>query len=334
MHPWLSTFLQLSDAVIITDDKHVILEVNATYERITGYTRAEVAGRKAGLLKAGLTPKLTYDHLKQTLESGHCWSGIFTNRNKNRELWHSSITITPFDLEGATYYVGVFRDLDQLERGQYIAEERIEAVRSSLFRVLAISSEIRDPAIEEHLNEVQRLTKRLLTHVSAHELYKQTVTREMMHDLIHTSILHDVGKAMVPEGILYKPGSLTAYERQIIEMHPLMGVDILNKIRSELEDELDSRVEGIARNIILYHHERWDGTGYPHGLRGTEIPLEARIVAIVDVYDALTSKRAYKEAWPASEAAAYILGHKGTHFDPVLADIFVSECCAYSRAVL
>lgn len=134
--------------------------------------------------------------------------------------------------------------------------------------------------------------------------------------------MHDIGKASVPEGILYKPGALTTYERKIIQMHPLMGVDILNRISGGFNyDFIESLA--VAENIIRYHHEKWDGTGYPDNLKGEEIPFEARVVGIVDVFDALTSRRPYKVPWTIQEALAFILEQKGKHFDPFLVDTFI-----------
>lgn len=145
-----------------------------------------------------------------------------------------------------------------------------------------------------------------------------------IHHIAHASILHDIGKAEIPEGILYKPGPLSPYERTIIEMHPLMGADILNKISREINNEFISSLE-VAENIILYHHEKWDGTGYPHHLKGEEIPLEARITAIVDVFDALTSRRAYKDSWSVGRALSFLNEQKGKHFDPDMVESFF-EC--------
>src|SRR5690606_11390107 len=125
---------------------------------------------------------------------------------------------------------------------------------------------------------VQQITVRVLERharrmgLKLPERYRQYVK--------YSSILHDIGKSGIPEGILYKPGALNEYERMIIEHHPRIGADILHKVTLELKDELFLEGYEVARNIILHHHERWDGSGYPSGLRGHSIPLEARIVAV------------------------------------------------------
>lgn len=318
----LRMFLTLADAVIITDSRHHILDVNTAYESITGYSRETILGAKASVVKSKYTSKATYTSMHEALNKGGSWSGVFINKKQSGDLWHSSISITPYEIDGERYYVGIFRELEHLEEGIYIGEERRSTIQGVLLKVLAISCEIRDPAIEDHLTRVQQYTESLLNR------HKRRMnadwSKEYMLSVIHSSIMHDIGKSGIPEGILYKPGPLTSYERQIVEMHPLIGVDILEKINVELQDSFFKDQLSVARNIILYHHEKWDGTGYPIGLQGNAIPLEARVVSIVDVYDALTSRRPYKEIWPKEKALAFVRGHRGTAFDPDLVDSFVS----------
>lgn len=315
----LAGYLKLGDAVIITDQDHRILDINRYYEQTTGYTRDSVIGFKAGFLKSGITPATTYTSLKNELRNGNPWSGVLTNRKKSGDVWHSSITITPVQVKNKSYFVGVFRELEQLKEGVYLSEKKRTETQRELLKILAISCEIRDPSIEEHLSRVQTLSEKL---VIVHNRRMQLgMSASDIHHIAHASILHDIGKAEIPEGILYKPGPLSPYERTIIEMHPFMGADILNKISREINNEFISSLE-VAENIILYHHEKWDGTGYPHHLKGEEIPLEARITAIVDVFDALTSRRAYKDSWSVGRALSFLNEQKGKHFDPDMVESF------------
>lgn len=318
--PQLDCYLLLADAVIITDDEHAIITVNESYEKTTGYEQEYIIGHKAGFLKSGLTPQSTYHSLKQQLKEGKPWSGVFINLKKSKEIWHSTITITPISVNDETYFVGIFRELEQLPQGVYLSENKRIETQRELLKVLAISCEIRDPSIEDHLCKVQELTEKLIL---AHQKHHHLKLEEWyIHDVIHGSILHDIGKAEIPEGILYKPGPLSHYERKIIEMHPFMGADILSKISKELSNDVIKSFE-VPKNIVLYHHEKWDGTGYPYQLKGEDIPLEARIIAIVDVYDALTSQRPYKDSWPKEKALTFINEQKGKHFDPMLVETFV-----------
>ena len=133
---------------------------------------------------------------------------------------------------------------------------------------------------------------------------------ERAETLLHAAPMHDIGKIGIADHILLKPGKLTAEEYQQMQKHPLIGAEILG--------ECDSELLKVARLVALYHHEKWDGSGYPHGLAGEQIPLEARIVALCDVFDALTSTRPYKHAWTVAETLEFIQQQQGRHFDPQL----------------
>ncbi|MUT65820.1 HD domain-containing phosphohydrolase [Paenibacillus sp. NEAU-GSW1] len=322
MNETLAPFLKLADAVIITDASHTILNVNETYESITGYKHKDILGKKAGILRTSYTSQSVHADMKAAIHSGKPWSGVFTNRKRSGKLWHSSITITPFEIDGQYYYVGVFRELEQLDQGMYLDDERVSRMQGSLLKVLAISCEIRDPGTEAHLSRVQQLTDLLVDRHN--ERMNLCYSKAELARIANSSILHDIGKSGIPEGILYKPGSLADYERTIIEMHPIIGLDIVDKIFAELDDELFEKELQTAKNIILHHHEKWDGTGYPHRLKGDAIPLEARIVSVVDVYDALSTKRSYKEIWNIETTLRYLAEQRGKQFDPAVVDSFMS----------
>ena len=134
-------------------------------------------------------------------------------------------------------------------------------------------------------------------------------------DLLNAAPMHDVGKIGIPDAVLRKPGPLDADEWATMRRHPEIGAEIIG--------EHPSGVLQLAREIALAHHEKWDGSGYPRGLAGEAIPLSARIVAIADVFDALTTRRPYKEPWPVHEAMDHITAQAGQHFDPALVPLFV-----------
>jgi putative two-component system response regulator len=136
-------------------------------------------------------------------------------------------------------------------------------------------------------------------------------------DLLHAAPMHDVGKIGIPDRILQKPGALDKEEWKVMQSHSTIGADIIG--------EHPHGMLALARNIALTHHEKWDGSGYPRGLAGEDIPLEGRIVAIADVFDALTSARPYKAAWPVEEAVQYLRQQRGLHFDPELVDLFLER---------
>lgn len=135
-------------------------------------------------------------------------------------------------------------------------------------------------------------------------------------DLLHAAPMHDVGKIGIPDAVLLKPGPLTDSEWHIMRQHTSIGASIIG--------QHDCGILQMARTVALTHHEKWDGSGYPEGLRGDNIPLAARIVALADVFDALTSVRPYKRAWSVDEALAHIQAQAGKHFDPALVPPFVA----------
>lgn len=312
----LTYYLKLGDAVVITDENLIILDVNHQYKNITGYKRETIIGLPAEFLNSNMEP-IMHKSLISTLSNDKSWSGVMVHVKKSSGLWYSFITITPIKINDRIYYVGITRSAEQL-----VVEDnyRRKQEQKELFKVLALSSEIRDTGIVEHLLNVQKLTERFLLVLTEENIYSLPV--EYIDKIIQYSILHDIGKSGIPESILYKPGPLTFYERKIIEMHPLIGVEVLHKISDGMNYKLFNDIE-IASNIIRYHHEKWDGTGYPEGLKGEEIPFEARVIAIIDVYDALVSKRSYKEAWSEKEALSYLKEQKGIQFDPFLVDAFI-----------
>src|SRR5690606_372734 len=129
--------------------------------------------------------------------------------------------------------------------------------------------------------------------------------------------MHDVGKIGIPDAILQKNGKLDEAEWQVMRQHAQIGAEIIG--------EHPSGLLRMARSIALTHHEKWDGSGYPNGLKGEEIPMEGRIVAIADVFDALTSVRPYKPAWPLEEALEFLRRESGRHFDPALVELFLGQ---------
>jgi putative two-component system response regulator len=184
---------------------------------------------------------------------------------------------------------------------------------------LAKLAESRDNDTGEHLERI-----RIYVTILAKELARSRMDfdERLIHDLALASSLHDIGKVGIPDSILLKPGRLTPEERGIMEIHTLIGGECLDAIQGRLGD---NEFMSIARQIAFYHHERWDGTGYPHSLKGPEIPLVARIVAVADVYDALTSKRPYKRAMTHAESKEIILAGTGKQFDPEIVEAFLKH---------
>ena len=193
----------------------------------------------------------------------------------------------------------------QVERA--IAE--VSAREREIVRRLMLAAEFRDDQAGDHLTRVAGCVIAIAEGLGLSEAEA--------NDIALASTMHDIGKIGIPDGILMKPGPLSDSEREEMKQHALRGYRMLH--------DSPSRLLQLASEIALTHHERWDGKGYPQGLRGDEIPLSGRIVAVADVFDALISARVYKPAWPLEQARRHLEGQSGTHFDPACVAAFVSR---------
>jgi CHASE2 domain-containing sensor protein len=210
----------------------------------------------------------------------------FTERNNRRRLERESAVLE-----------GLVR-----ERTAELREAQFEIVRR-----LAQAAESRDEETGQHIDRISRMCGQLARAAGLSDAEAELIGE--------ASALHDVGKIGIPDAVLLKPGRLSAEEWDIMRRHPLIGARMLENSSSPLMQR--------AETIALTHHERWDGTGYPAGLAGADIPLEGRICAVCDVFDALLSPRVYKPAWPLEDVLAELARQRGTQFDPELVDVFL-----------
>jgi putative two-component system response regulator len=197
--------------------------------------------------------------------------------------------------------------------------EQIANLQDAVLSTVADLVEFRDDVTGGHIVRTQNYLKLLVDELLQEDLYAKETSMWNMDYLVPSAQLHDVGKIAISDSILNKPGKLSSEEFEIMKTHAAIGVTIIQKIEENAEEHDFMRH---ARLIAGGHHEKWDGTGYPLGAKEKEIPLEARLMAIADVYDALLSARPYKQPLSPGEAKQIILNGKGTQFDPVLVDIF------------
>lgn len=197
----------------------------------------------------------------------------------------------------------------------------VASTRDVVFSSLAKLAESRDPETGAHLERIQLYTRLLLERLAHHGPYQAELRQQSIEVIARSSILHDIGKVGIPDHVLLKPGPLTQDEFEIMKTHTTIGADAIDAAASESRDcdFLQSAAE-----IARCHHEWFDGTGYPAGRHGQNIPLSARIVTVADVFDALTSERVYKSAMSPRKARSIIESKRGSHFDPAIVDAFIA----------
>ncbi len=210
---------------------------------------------------------------------------------------------------------------DRLE--QMVAEKVREAIDSHITTIFAMSklAESRDDETGTHLERTRQYCRLLASHLRLSGAYPDLVDEQFIHRIFQASPLHDIGKVAIPDGILKKPGKLTEDEFEVMKTHTLRGAETLASVT---DNHPHNEFIHFGLQIARSHHEKWDGSGYPDRLRGQEIPLAARIMAVADVYDALTSKRCYKDAMTHEEAREIIRVQSGFHFEPLLVDTFLA----------
>jgi len=214
-------------------------------------------------------------------------------------------------------------DLRQFNKNlqSMVAEKtgKIFQLQSSILSIVSDLVESRDNATGGHVARTQRSLKALIDKLRELGLYQEEMREWNIEMILPSAQLHDVGKIAIVDSILNKMGPLTADEFEEMKKHVELGVKIIERVEAETSDNDFLKY---AKIFAGTHHEKWDGSGYPNGLAGKDIPLLGRLMAIVDVYDALTFLRPYKEALPHEEAVRIILQGRGNHFDPVLVDVF------------
>ena len=247
--------------------------------------------------------------------------------DNERTRGNSAEKISSLDIRTGDEIENLYTAVNQMSQDavRYIAEaqeknETINRMQGNLIMVMADLVESRDKFTGDHVRNTAAYTRIIMNQMRREGIYADQLTNEFISNVYQSAPLHDVGKIVVSDIILNKPGRFTDEEFAIMKGHTLAGRDILESAKGAVSESsyLDE-----AQNLAAYHHEKWNGTGYPFGIAGEEIPLSARIMAVADVFDALVSKRSYKEGFPIEKALAIIEEGIGTHFDPQVARAFL-----------
>lgn len=318
-----STFV----SVVLTDLDQNILFWNTGAQNIFGYTSEEMIGKKiTALYPQDSATKDTVENLQQLVRTKTgTVHGKMRQMAKDGRVLTISLAISPMlDDEGEVRGIlGVGQDVSEQVR---LNEELLESLHlikqtqdASIFS-LAKLAESRDEETGLHLSRIQDYCRVFCAGLCRQDKYRDVMTSNFVDDLIRSSVLHDIGKVALPDSILLCPDRFSAEEYEIMKRHPVFGGQALEDAVKKLGAE---SFLSMGRDIAYFHHEHWDGSGYPFGRKGEGIPLSARIVAVVDVYDALTTRRRYKRAFSHAEACAIIIDEKSKQFDPELVDVFL-----------
>jgi HD-GYP domain-containing protein (c-di-GMP phosphodiesterase class II) len=243
------------------------------------------------------------------------------------------IALLVFGITRFMFFVALVTSLDWGKKEDLITENYLMKIQlanqntikteKQFLETLNSLAKARDGETGNHIIRTQHYVKLLAQRLQSSGAYLEQISDEYIEALFSSAPLHDIGKIGIPDSILLKQGPLTDEEWTIMKNHAFIGESVMDSAKMDIG--AGSKVVEIAIKIAGGHHEKWDGSGYPRGLSGQYIPLEARIMALADMYDALVTERPYKKAWTHEKALAEIMSKSGNHFDPVVVDAFIAE---------
>ena len=301
-----NSIIQSIPGVFYLMEKHntKFSRINSNVSKVTGYSEDELYEMPS--LNLIENKELYLQCVSEVYKTG---SGRFKNYilTKDKKKIPYVFNISKMMIDNRTYILGIGLDVSNAEKYEKqleVSNIKLKEAHEHAIYMLALASEYNDPDTGKHIRRIVKMTTSLALELGVNEKEAKQIG--------NNSVLHDLGKLGISDKILLKPGPLTLNEFEKMKQHTIIGAEIIGKIEGFKQ----------AREIALSHHEKWDGTGYPKGLKGNAIPLSARIVAVVDTFDALISVRPYKGAWSLDKAIRQINKEKGTHFDPEVVDAF------------
>lgn len=290
-----------------TDIHGKITYVNQAFCDISGYSKEELMRSSHNIVRDPAADPKMFQQLWNTIGKGRVWKGSFKNRKKNGEAYYVSTSIVPImdDNGSIVEYMGIRHDVTEI----VMLHKELEDTQKEIIQKIGEVGETRSKETGYHVKRVAEYS-RLLALLAG-------LGKKNAQLLYYASPMHDIGKIGIPDSILKKAGKLDEDEFKVMRTHAEIGYHILKGSKREILK---------AAAIVAYrHHERWDGTGYPNALLGEQIHIFGRITTIADVFDALGSKRVYKEAWELEKILEYFKEQRGKHFDPKLIDIFFNN---------
>jgi len=309
-------------SVVLTDLSQDVLFWNKGAENIFGYTAEEMIGKSiTRLYPPDALARDTVRRLRKMVQrKTGTVHGKMKQLSKDGRVLTLSLALSPMvDAQGELRGIlGVGLDVtEEVRQTEEILNLLVQIKKTQDVTILALAklAESRDEETGVHLVRIREYCRVLCDHLATRPAYQEAMARSFIVDLVRSCVLHDIGKVAIPDEILMSTQQLTPEERAVMNRHPLVGGRAIEEAVRKLGE---TSFLSVGMEVAYYHHERWDGTGYPFGLKGEEIPLCARLVAIADVYDALTTERRYKRAFSHEEACEIIIEGKGRHFDPDL----------------
>lgn len=328
--------------MIINTEGGAITDVNPSFLQRFNYTMGDVLGKTTGQLRLFAHPK-DRDHLMQRILQTHSERDVLlTLQNSRGEPIEVQVNLDLIDVDNTLHFVVSMTDLthrialqSQIEAQNRNLQAQVDAkVReiseAQLAMVSALSNltESRDNETGNHIERISRMSTVLAQILRCEPDFTNLISDDFITTIGSASILHDIGKIGISDLILLKPDQLTRQEFEIMKEHVMIGVRLIRKIRARYAN---NSYLTLGEEIILTHHEKWDGSGYPQGLKGSEIPLSGQIVALCDVYDALRSHRPYKEPLSHAESLIELAALSGKHFDPRLLSVFLAHADAFEH---
>jgi PAS domain S-box-containing protein len=323
------------DLVILIDTKDQVIMANPRFYSTIGISREDMHKREKDF-KTWVFPDDRYMVQAEMLDKLHDGNEIkdfyFRIQNKGSRIFDVECNAKRIKKENDLVgYQMVIRDITErkrLENELIDSIKDVENARTGTILGLAKLAEYRDEATGAHLERIREYTIILTRELAQKPHYQEYITPQYINDIYFSSILHDIGKVGIPDSILLKPGKLSKEEFEVIKRHSTIGGDVLKQVSAKIKGR---SFLTIGIHIAYFHHEKWNGTGYPNGLKKDAIPLSARIVALADVYDALTSIRSYKEAFSHEKAKEIIISESGKHFDPEIVGAFLVHEATFNQ---
>lgn len=299
--------VDISTIVIKTDLQGNIIYTNDAFCKTSGYSSDEILTHGHRILRHPEMQKEFYEDLWRTILNKQTWTGSIKNLKKNGQNYITDTTIRPIldEFGNIIEFISISHDVTEL----YDLNDEIWQTQHEMLSLLGEVGETRSQETGNHVRRVAKYSKLL------GELYG--LEEDQLRLIYSASPMHDIGKIGIPDAILLKPGKLDSDEYDVMKTHSNIGYDILKNSNRPLLQ---------AAAIIAHeHHEKWDGSGYPNALAGESIHIYGRIIALADVFDALSCDRVYKKAWPMDTIIEFIINERGRHFDPKLVDMFMAN---------